>query len=597
MVNRVKYKLLRRIFFNSDMHLSDKRLAALLCRELSLVESWVARRHLTGCRKCRLRKWSLEGPCAEEMIQLYRASLDCAEMVLQEEPKILFVQRLKLQTQREIMRQKRRESDLSAWMHRFSSILPSAPITVASALVIGALAFSFLWRERMPDLSANVLLVRAERSDMSSAATNPGVAHQIIQIRMAKQTLKRSVYWDVQGMHRTKAVALSAAEEQLRATLGEAGIDWNQPISASAYQVWHDRQFELSDRISRSRNGLLTLTTSVAGGKVSEETLTVRDTDFHPVQRTVVFRDSETIEIAEVDFKILPWNSVDAGIFEPIGGIGTTGISGASRLPVFPAMPERFTDDQLDETELSARLVLNNLHADTGEQIEIVRTGKGIEVKGLVETNERKRVLQTQLATVPHLTVSVQSVVDLRDHQERGSDVSSVKTESMLDLQSPLETYLLAHGRSVREINFLEQRLYDDALTIIQESRAIDDLKTRFFPNMQTTVLTSAKLSELIYSHHERLQAALKQQRKLLGEVQTVSRRESGVPARNLPPLTDAAIRNLTLCKELTLANSSNPRSAEKILAEIAVLLDDLTADVHEAYGKPQGEITVGRKK
>jgi len=544
-----------------------------------------------------MRQQSLEGPRAERMLQLYRESLDSDDMVLEERPRTAFALWLELQMQHEASRKKRTVLAYAAWRYRLSSALPSASIGVALGLATGVLVFSFLWWEREPDISANALLVRAEKWDMSSSAANPGVAHQTIQIKTAKLTLKRSIYWDVQGRHRPKPVALSVDEEQLRSTLGEAGVDWNQPISASAYQVWHDHQHVRADRIARSGIHLLTLITTVPDGEVSAESLTVRDTDFHPVRRMVSFRDRGTVEIAELDFKILPWNFVDATVFEPIGGIETTGMSNPSRVLVSPAVPERLTDGQLDATELSARLILNDLHADTGEQIEIARTEQGVEVRGLVETNERKRTLQTQLATVPHLAVSIQSVTDLRNHPELGNDVSSVKTVSMLDQQSPLETYLLARGRSVREINLLEQRLFDKALTISQESKAIDDLQVRFVPSNQTTVVTSATLSALIYSHHERLQAALNQERELLGEVQTVPRGGNSAPGRKLSPLLDTAIRNLTICKELTLANSPNPRSADEILAEMSVLLDDLTADAREAYGMPRSESTMGRKK
>jgi hypothetical protein len=154
--------------------------------------------------------------------------------------------------------------------------------------------------------------------------------------------------------------------------------------------------------------------------------------------------------------------------------------------------------------------MLNNLHADTGEQIEIARTERGVEVKGLVETNERKRELQTHLKTVPHLTVSIQSVTDLKSYPGLNDGVRSIKTASMVDLQSPFETYLLAHGRSVRDITLLEQRLFDNSLTISQESKAIDELQARFVRSNQMTVITSAIVSELICSHHERLQTALK---------------------------------------------------------------------------------------
>src|SRR6201999_2346890 len=109
-------------------------------------------------------------------------------------------------------------------------------------------------------------------------------------------------------------------------------------------------------------------TTTVPGGLVEQQSLTVRDTDFHPVRRTVSLRESGTVEIAEVDFKILPWSAVNADIFEPVDTAGITAASNPARVLSFPRMPEVLTEDQLDEAELAARLVLNQLHADTGEQ-------------------------------------------------------------------------------------------------------------------------------------------------------------------------------------------------------------------------------------
>jgi hypothetical protein len=241
--------------------------------------------------------------------------------------------------------------------------------------------------------------------------------------------------------------------------------------------------------------------------------------------------------------------------------------------------------------------MLNRLSADTGEQIEIARTEQGVEVRGLVETNARKRALQTQLAAVPHLTVDLQSVADLKNSPGINDGVKSIKEAPMLDLQSPLETYLLAHGRGVRAINVLEQRLFDNALTISQESKAIEDLQARFVPDDRKTVIATATLSELIYSHHERLEAALKQERELLGEVQAASVVGDRASTRKASPLLDAAVRNLVLCKELTLADSPNTRSAENLLAEMSVLLNDLTADAREAYGKPHGDSTMSKTK
>jgi hypothetical protein len=599
-MKRLLQHAISRFWPSVNDHLTDDQMVSLFGRELSFVQRQLARRHLANCWQCRVRQEDLEGRRSEQVMEDYREALKNDGLLLPDAPRAELAQWLQIHMQPATPAEAREKQ----WSFRLLKIyLPEFPTmnpALATCMVFGlatVISFFVWWQQRVPNLTSNALLVRAEKWDRPSLSTSVGVVYQAVRITTPTQSVNRSIYRDLQGKRQPKRVNLTAKDEELKSALLQAGVDWDEPISAAGYQEWHDHQHVREDRISRAGAHLLRLTTEVPDGSVAEQSLTVRDTDFHPVRRTIAFRDSGTVEIAELDFKILPWSAVDASAFEPIGGIYTAGLPSSSRGLVLPALPERLTEGQLDETELSARLVLNNLHADTGEQIEIARTERGIEVKGLVETNERKRVLQAQLAMVPHLTASIQSVTDLRNHPELGDNISSIKTASAMDLESPLENYLRTRGRSVREINLLERQIFDNALMISQESKAIDDLQTRFIANDQMAALTVAKLSELIYSHRERLQTALKQERTLLNEVQTASHGENGSSTRSLSPLLDTAIKNLTLCKELTLANSPNPRSAEKILAEMSVMLDDLTADVHQAYGKPQGEFTVGRKK
>ena len=536
-----------------------------------------------------MRQRSLEGPRAEHMIQLYRESLDDVDMIPQERSRTAFAAWLKFQVRLEASRQKWTVPAYAAWRHSFSSV----SIGVVLGLVTGASVFTFLYRERVPSITANSLLVRAENWDTPNAAANPGVAHQTIQIKTGKQTLKRSVYWDVQGRHRPKPVVLSAAEEQLRSTLGEAGVDWNQPISASAYQTWHDGQHVRADSIARSGLHLLTLTTTVPEGEVSEESLTVRDTDFHPVARRVDFRDNETVEIAELDFAILPWTAVDSSAFEfvggmeePVGGMGGHKMAGSQ--PLLPSLhvPLAATPEQLDETELTVRLILNQLAADTGEQIEIHRLPQAIEVDGLVETEERKRELVARLASVPRLKLVLQSAAHMREAPPVGGESVSVQATSLPDLPSALEKYLRARGRNVDDINAMAQQAFSAALTISHESSAIADLKTHFVATQQTSVVDSATVVELLYSHHARLETALRQERALLAQM------EGGVPfdgrvlEQGAGSLSDESSRNLAFVKELTRTDAPAERSAEAIFANMSSTLDRIAGAADQAYGE-----------
>lgn len=589
-------RLLRRFIPGLDDHLSDERMADLFCRELPLIERWIARRHLTHCWHCRIRQEDLEGPRAQSMLQLYHDTIGDGDMELPEKPRAAFAQWLELHMPQVIPQKQEASLFQVTSPSRRSFTIPAVSIGVALSFAVGMSVFSLWWRS-VPNINADTLLVQAKKWDLPSADAGQGVVHQTIQIKTARQKTERSIYWDLQGKRQPKHVTLPDSGEQLWSALSRAGVNWDRPISASAYQAWHEQQLACADRITRTGAHLLTLTTTVPDGFVSEESLTVRDTDFHPVGRTVDFRDNETVEIAELDFKILPWSAVDTDVFESIGTVShaVTTVLPNSLSPLH--LPEAPSLEQLDEAELAARLILNQLHADTGEQIEIHRSLQGVEVNGLVETDERKRELKDQLMTVPRVKVFLQSLTDLSNNPVSSDEVVSTGTTSLPDYPSALETYLRARGRSVADINTLAQRLFNSALKISQESKAIADLKTRFVPTAQMSVVVSATLADLLYSHHERLETLLRQERTLLAEAEGIP--ASGGETRDpyALSLADAAARNLALLKELTETNVPAPRGAEAIFADMSATVDNLAATAHEIYEKPQENSVLSRKR
>jgi len=590
MMDRV-IEILRRLLPNAGGHLSDMQLADLFCGELSLLESWRTRRHLLACAACGARKQQLEGPRSESMIEIYREGMDSAGMLLPARSRALFSLRLKLRLLGDIPFNKRNSLSNDGWISRLSFPIPAVLTGAIVGLVVGVSILSLLSWRREPNITANTLLVSAEKWDIPGAAASRGVVRQTVQIKSSKQTLRRSIYWDVQGKRHPRQIGMSASEEQLRKSLGQAGIDWNQPISASAYQDWHDHQHVRADHIVRSGAHRLTLTTTVPDAVVSEESLTVRDTDFHPIERRVDFRDHETVEIAELDFAILPWSAVDAGIFEPEeGSVDAIVAPSATVLPHLYAL-EAPTPEQLDETELSARLILNQHQADSGEQIEIHRLPELVEVVGLVETDERKHELSAELMAVPRLKVSLQSVTHLNESSGPGSEAKtvSVETATLSDRPSSLEIYLRAHRYNLRDINAFSESVFSSALTISQETSAIVDLKTRFAADTHAMpVLTAATLAELLYSHRERLKDALRLERDLLSQANATDASEDpeSVPVAN--SLTVEASRNLALVRELTQTGAPNPRNAEAIFAEMSATLHRIAHAADEQYSNSQ---------
>lgn len=572
---------MQRLAPNLNEHLSDERLASLICRELPFVETWIAGRHLAKCRQCRQRRWYLEGPRAQRMIELYGEAMHSQEEddVMPEKPRAEFAEWLQCTVRHAALQTQEQPRTVR---HRLSAAMPGVSIGLALGVIVGAVAVSFSWR-RTPNITANSLLVHAEKWDASSPTAGPGVAHQTIRIKTPRQSLDRSLYWDLQGKRRPRHMALVSGEEQLKLQLVPAGVDWDRPISASAYQDWHDHQHVRADSIAQTGDHLLTLTTTVPDGVVSQESITIRDTDFHPVQRTVGFRESGTVEIAELDYSVLPWSAVDAGAFEPLETIQAGEALPLSRPRMSVAIHESPSPEQFDETELAARLILNRLHADEGEQIEVHRSGQGVEVEGLVSTDDRKRELITQLMTVPRLSVSIRSEADLSTDPQGSAESVSIEAATLPDNPSALETYLRHRGLSTEEINVVERQLFEGALIVSKESRSIIDLKTRFVSSDRMPVIALATLEDLLYSHHERLERALSQERASLAQI-------GGVPAisagRSVPAtfLLTASAKNLALVRELTQNNAAHPRSAEEIFADMTDTLDRLFPAAREAY-------------
>ena len=426
------------------------------------------------------------------------------------------------------------------------------------------------------------LLARAAKLDTPDGSAAPGVIRQRVLVRAGTHAFARTLYRDREGARPARAAGWQAGENPLGSAAAEAGLDWARPISASDYQAWRARQRVATEGVSHSAQ-LITLTTAVAEGVVSAESLTLRESDLHAVARTVELRGRGRVEIAELDYAVLPWSSVPASAFEtqpppaPLRVLRT-----ASLPPASPALPSA---DQLDAAELAARLILNQLHADTGEQIEVRRTPEWVEVAGMVEEDERKRQLRLALASVPRLKVALVSASEARNAAPAAASpgVGAPAAAASVDLPdhpSPLESYLATLGRDVSARNALARQLFAGTLSISQECKALAELDARFSHPEHMEPLKAATLAELRYSHHQRLQASLREQRLLFGLLGSpdagAAATVAGAPGTR--SLQTSAEENLALARELTGTNAPAPRAATQIMREMQARLDELNA-------------------
>jgi hypothetical protein len=561
-------ELLRWLASKTDEHLSDEKILAAIDGDSPVPLSAEAARHLDSCWQCLARKQQLK----EAIVRVVDYQRELLAPFLPPPPRgeERFIARLDSQLQ-----DSRRE-----WWPRF--LLELRPLgfphmnPVFASIFVVLLAFGALliiWKRTGPVQSASEFLERAEVWDKSPGNHEAGVVYQRIQIRTRRQTMERTIYRDAQRRRTPKGSQPSAQEEQLKGTLVAAGVPWEEPLSASAFQSWHDRQEIKRDKVERTGDDLLTLTTSVQGGAVANESLTVRIADFHPVARNIQFRDAETVELAELDYAVLGWNAVNDSIFEPVA-------SWPAAAPPLIAVPSLPTREELDEAELQARLALSRLNAES-EQLEFSRSYKSVVVKGIVETDARKNSLLAQLRPLPHITPSIFSLEELnaRRVSERSS-MAGIQEYSDVARSSPLETFLRQQEKPPSDVNSISQQVLDAAVTVQQESSALTELSRRFPPGAHLSDQARVALNELLDRQTARLANGLDTEEQVVHSIfagQGSPPGSLGAPhGDESQTLTAAAARNRALCSELIGGAQSSSRPAAAIAADILRSIEEV---------------------
>jgi len=567
-------------------HVPDEMIVCLILGEATFGQVISVKDHLTLCAKCAGRyrsldhavlslaeyKKSLFAPKPSQLGRWREQFLGRLDEAVLERPSACHVATLNFSGTQYVQR----------------SMLPPA-MTLAAALIAAVvLVFS---RAQVPSLPSAQLLNRATKMEVDLAKrAGPGVSRQRIRVRSAKGSVERAVYADTKGIRHAKRQKISGVEEQLWNQLARAGVSWEEPLSATVFRAWHDSQRSAEDKVGPPANGVFTLTTTLRDGIVTQESVAFRQTDLHMVRRTIEFRDAGAVEIAELTYEISAWDAGSDSLFEPLP-LPSRLASAVGRLP-HPAL-HLLTKSELDEAELEARLALNQLRADAGEQIDLTRKASGIQIEGVVATEQRKRELELGLGRLSNVQASIRSLDDL-ERSTRTEYPHTVKLESVVAQPSPLQRYFTAHTRSSDDLSRISQQLFDRTLVIAQESRAIADLGERFVFAEPPSGKAASTLNELLSRHQAKLLIALDEEAALVAEL--------GIPvdpAVNPPPssrsgldpleskLKQTAEKNLALCKELISSNQEEPLGPAEVIVsrlstnmrELRVLASSLLSD------------------
>jgi len=470
------------------------------------------------------------------------------------------------------------KSTFADWLkplwQRIAPLLPSNmnPL-LTSALLFGfcSVVCLFLWTRSGPRISPQTLLTRAEQSDAAVSKTrSPGVIYQKVKISGSGHVMERAIYRDPEKKRHPKRQHLNPDDQWLKDRLNIAGVNWDEPLSAANYRDWRDSLPVKQDVVARTGNNLLTLTTSTyTSGPVLKESLTVRESDFHPVERTIELRDVGAVEIAELNYDVMPWGAVNQDWFEPLSG-SMSDVHPSLSVP----MPRLLSDLELDSAELEARFVLNQLHGDTGEQIHVTRSASGVQVKGVVDTDQRKSQLVGRLLQVPHVHPSILSVEEIGS-QPQGipSRVGqSIQAYSIEAQASPLEQYLREKKVPVDNLSAISQSLLDNCLKVQQAQGHLVELHYRFKRASQLPEDLQSQLTKLSQSYVSAIQIGLDADERTLLSLgfDTAAQPAPPSPSGETDEDLDQQVRHYqNLCQELIASGASQPRSAQAIANDL----------------------------
>ena len=556
----------------SDAHLSDGEIFAVIESTAQVSLSSRREEHLKVCWKCQARKQHLQDTILK--VVDYERVLLAPFLPPPPHAEGRLIARLDMQSAPAA------EHSIHGWgihLPNFAELRmnPSFATALVVLLAVG-LIFAIWRRPPVAVPSPHEFLEGVHSFDQAQVTGKPSVAFQRVAIRAPQGSLERNIYFDLQHRRRAKVQKTDAAEETIREELTKAGVDWEEPLSGASFLKWHNEAPIRAEKVIASGKDLFTLTTALGPGSIADESLTVRQSDFHPVARTIEFRDSGTVEIAELDYAVLDWNAINDSIFEPSSALESNHPAPAL---VLPSLPSRET---LDQAELHARVVLNRLDADSTESLEFSRSEDAVHIEGVVETDARKGQLLAALRAIPHVNASIFSVEDLSAHGVNEPAANSVAGGPAGEIvgPSPLSAYLLVGGASQETANQTSKQLLDAALGVQQESSAISDLLWRFSGEPHLSESGRVDLAELLTRHFVKLDNMLAIEGQVLHTLPAAAgsplQQPSGERPTEAMSLVAAAVRNRALVTELISGSKPSSREAGAIISDLLESMADV---------------------
>ncbi len=243
-------------------------------------------------------------------------------------------------------------------------------VMAAAAAVVLAAGLFYHFRGT-PSVEAAALLRKAVAASASSPAE-----HRRIRVRTRNR------------------VARYENAPEIRALFVKAHYPAEQPLSAASYQAWRNAQTVKTDQVETITTAeppfdrCYRIRTVAAQGDLAAASLTLRTTDFHPVEGRFEFRNQDWVELTE---------SAEAPVEEPNAGAPVRRV-----VPSQPVIPEGTASVS---EQLAVVAALHEIGADLGDPLDINLSGGRILVSGIGIPPERRQQIHQALDPLPYVAV------------------------------------------------------------------------------------------------------------------------------------------------------------------------------------------------
>ncbi len=432
-------------WWRQSWHPDEQDLFLCLEGELGTKPAARIRKHLERCWPCRMKH--------EELKHSISSIMKCRSALLASAPGFPAhaEQRFLAKLGRQAAAEGKKDAQLTLLLKGLSEKTTPRRLPLAFACGVAVFLGILLWLRlgSVPIVSAREMLERTKRAEDQrvSRMANP-VVYQKLRVRRTSTTPKHEhvLVWETWNDRRNRRFRQEVEEvrsqgsgparptqaapsdrlagavilDELTQVFRTNHMDQRRPLSAAGFESWRRSIQPASEQVREATladgGRALILTTTVTEAlrenAIANAEWVVRAADWHPIQQRLKVQGKQELweyELTETAFDVVALNSLDASFFAAV-----TPTPVKPPLPALSkAQPVLPPETEWIATEIEAYFALHGAKACLGEELEVVRTASiQVQVKGLVETPERKQELLLALQALPQVSSSIQTVAE-----------------------------------------------------------------------------------------------------------------------------------------------------------------------------------------